>query len=121
MGKKIEITSEMIQEMIQNAIREHQCPKPSKQVKLSEQEMREFISYSVARILKEEVLPREKNKDIMFHAYTKDKKHERTPEEKERDEHLFDDDYWVEKMKKREKEKEEAEDDEVEDDEIAGI
>lgn len=118
------------------------------EVKLNENQMRKFISYSVARILQERM--GEENRGIMAHfetdpnhkepnpyegmtwdeycakkaeerakdkeremkdAEVKDekpnlgimahfdgKKHERTPEEFERDEHMFDDQYWVDKM-----------------------
>lgn len=116
MAKKIEISSEMIQEMIRKAINEQKVQKQPKQVKLNEEQLREFVSYSVARILKEE-LSRNDNKAIKVH-FGKDNKRERTPEDDERDAHMFDDDYWVNKMKEREgKDKEEEEGDE----DIAGI
>lgn len=116
MAKKIEISSEMIQEMIRKAINEQKVQSQPKQVKLNEEQLREFVSYSVARILREE-LDRKDNKAIKVH-FGKDNKRERTPEDDERDAHMFDDDYWVNKMKGKEGEDEEEKE---EDEDIAGI
>lgn len=130
----------------------------ARKIRLNEKQLREFVSYSVSRLLKEglnpiydnhgdeEDLEEAENRGIMTHfdgrssfkpenpyedmtwdeycetkrgerekednkpeeepnrtnrgimTHFDGKKHEETPEDKERDEHMFDDDYWANKM-----------------------
>lgn len=117
-----------------------------RKIKLNEKQLREFVSYSVSRLLKEGYLEEAENRGIMTHfdgnssfqpenpyedmtwnEYCEAKRGEReeedskpekepnrtnrgimthfdgkgreeTPEDKERDEHMFDDNYWANKM-----------------------